>query len=81
MVLCYADLWFRDLNRQLAILVAAPYDFGLLFGQHTTQGCKLLGFHLSDVSHELCAKIFELFALQWLGEIIGNVFIGPHVVQ
>jgi len=27
------DLWFRDLVRQLAILVAAPYDFGLLFGQ------------------------------------------------
>ena len=33
MVLCYADLWSRDLVRQLAILVAAPYDFGLLFGQ------------------------------------------------
>ena len=30
----YADLWFRDLFRQLAILVAAPYDFGLPFGQH-----------------------------------------------
>ena len=28
----YADLWFRDL--QLAILVAAPYNFGLPFGQH-----------------------------------------------
>ena len=41
----YADLWFRDLYRQLAILVAAPYDFGLPFGQQGgtfhTAACKL----------------------------------------
>ena len=34
----YADLWFRDLYRQLAILVAAPYDFGLPFGQQMVTG-------------------------------------------